>query len=188
MSQLVSTPTMMMNNSCPMSPTSSWAIRVMMDMCGTMAWSTTWTVWVVVSVAMAWTTSPARWVIVNPFVLWYIFGFCANSCAMNRGIFGVFGVLCASAFHLKKLDCRGIVILLEGGSQIILTGLAAHTEQAGQQRYNEDTTYDPQGNGARASRAVSGQRGFCCPASTSGCNFEPYKRFSGSCDMMLFTY
>ena len=107
---------------------------------------------------------------------------------MNRGIFGVFGVLCASAFHLKKLDCRGIVILLEGGSQIILTGLAAHTEQAGQQRYNEDTTQNPQGNGARASRAVSGQRGFCCPASTSGCNFEPYKRFSGSCDMMLFTY
>ena len=134
----------MVNHSCPMSRTSSWASRVMMDMCGTMAWSTPWTRWVVVSVAMAWTTSGARWVIVNPLVLGYIFGFCANLCAMNRGIFGVFGVLCA--LHLKKLNCRGIVILLDSGSQIILTGLAAHTEQVGQQRYNEDTAHNPQGH------------------------------------------
>ena len=73
-------------------------------------------------IASARATSPARRIVVDPFLT--MFGL---SIRYVSGIFLGVPLGFLLALHLEKLHSSGAVILLEGSTQVICTGLTANT-------------------------------------------------------------
>jgi len=95
---------------------------IVMNIGSATTWSASPTRGVVVDIASAGATSPARRIVVDPFLT--MFGL--SIYLSLSGIFlGVLGFLLA--LHLEKFNSTGAVILLEGSTQVICTGLTANT-------------------------------------------------------------
>jgi hypothetical protein len=97
---------------------------IVMNIGSATTWSASPTRGVVMDIASAGATSPARRIVVDPFLTMFGLSICYLSLS---GIFLGVPLGFLLALHLEKFNSTGAVILLEGSTQVICTGLTANT-------------------------------------------------------------